>query len=198
MADAQTKSVGTGSYFIAGLGFIPLIGVLFAIVAIILGLIKGKGDGRKLIILGCLGISLTVVLYGALFYFGFVQRGGIYDGLRGRLAKVTLTELVRSIEYYRITKGQYSESLFELQASLGKETFTFIYDPTNIRILNSSDPKQAPTFFYQLTDDKTHYYLLGVGPDQKPFTNDDLLPNLSDPDRAKTGLLINPSSLPAQ
>jgi hypothetical protein len=49
-----------------------------------------------------------------------------------------------------------------------------------------------------LTDDKPHYYLLGVGPDQKPLTNDDLLPDIADRDRPKTGLLIKPSSLHAK
>jgi len=83
--------------------------------------------------------------------------------------------LVKSIEFYKITKGQYPDSLLELQASLGQESFTSIYDPTATRTLKSFDAKERPTFFYQLTDDKTHYYLLGVGADQKPFTNDDLI-----------------------
>jgi hypothetical protein len=198
MSDAQEKNAGTGSYVVAGLGFIPLIGVLFAVVTIVLGIIKLKSGGKRLIVLGCCGISLTVVLYSSLFYFGFVQRGGIYDELRGKLAKVMLTELVKSIEYYKITKGQYPESLSQLKDSMGKAPFTSIYDPSNIEAWKNLGPKQAPTFFYQLTDDKSHYYLLGVGADQKPFTNDDLLPDLPDQDRANTGLLINPSSLPTK
>jgi hypothetical protein len=197
MSDTQVKKVGTGSYIIAGLGFIPLIGVLFALVTIILGIIKLKSGDKRLIILGCLGISLTVVLYSALFYFGLVQRGGVYDRLRDQLAKILLVELVKDIEYYKTTKGQYPESLAQLQDSLGKGTFTSIYDPTRIMTWKNFDAKPAP-FFYQLTDDKTHYYLLAVGADQKPFTSDDLVPDLPDQDRTKTGLLINPSSLPTK
>src|SRR5262249_11336405 len=124
MADEQTKKVGTGSYVIAGLGFIPAIGVLFAIIAIILGLVKLRSGGKRLIVLGCLGILLTVGLYSTLFYEAFVVRGGVYDDLGGKLAKTTLTDLVKSIEYYKVTKGQYPNSLLELQASLGKESFT--------------------------------------------------------------------------
>jgi Type II secretion system (T2SS), protein G len=196
MANASPKEIGTGSYIVAGLGFVPLVGIPFAIAAIVLGLIKLEIGGKKLIALGCLGILFTVVLYGGLFYFGFVQRGGIYDKLRGGLARIELTELVKNIEYYKIINGRYPDSLFELQASLGKQTFNSIYDPTQMHSLNF-DPKNG-TFYYQLTDDKSHYYLLGVGADQKPFTSDDLLPDLPEQDRAKTGLLLNPSSLPAK
>jgi hypothetical protein len=193
VTDAQSKKGGTAPYVIAGLGFIPLIGVLFAIVAIVLGVRRRNNGGKTLIILGCLGIACTIVLYGALFYFGFVQRGGLYDSLRSSLAKTTLTELVKNIEYYKVTKGQYPRSLSDLQGSSGKG-----YDPTDPEIWNGSSSKKRTTFFYQLTDDGTHYYLLGVGPDRKAFTNDDLLPDVSDQDRGKTGLLINPASLPAK
>jgi hypothetical protein len=194
MADSSAKEIGTGSYVIAGLGFVPLAGIPFAVVAIILGLIKLKIGGKRLIILGCLGILFTVVLYGGLLYFGSVQRGGVYDKLRGDLARIEITELVRNIEYYKITNGRYPDTLFELQAFLGKETFHRIYDPTQMRSL-SYDPKP---FYYQLTDDKSHYYLLGVGDDLKPFTRDDILPDVPEQYRDKTGLLINPSSLPAK
>jgi hypothetical protein len=198
MSDMPTKSTGRGSYVIAGLGFIPLIGVVFAIIAIVLGVMRRRSGGKTLILLGFLGIATTVVLYGGIFYFGFVQRGGIYDSLRGRLAKTTLTELVKSIEYYKVTKGQYPRSLPDLRASLGKESFTSIYDPTDPQIWTIPPAKERSTFFYQLTDDGTHYYLLGVGPDRRAFTSDDLLPDVSEQDRAKTGLLINPASLPAK
>ena len=190
MSETEVKKIGTGSYIIAGLGFIPLIGVLFAFIAIILGLVKLKNGGKRLIVLGCFGIALTVGLYSVLFYQGFMVRGGIYDELRGKLAKSTITDLVKSIEYYKVTKGQYPNTLLELQSSLGKESFTLIYDPTYAQGFYS---KEAPTFFYQLTDDRMHYYLLGVGADQKPFTGDDILPDLPEQDRTKTGLLIKTS-----
>ena len=189
MPDEQAKNVGTGSYVIAGLGFIPGIGILFAIIAIIVGFIKLKGGGRRLIILGCLGIVFSAVLYGTLIYLGFVVRGGMFDEMRGQLAKSTITNLVRNIEYYKVTKGQYPKSLLELESSLGTESFVFIYDPTI-----ALGSKEMSTFFYQLTDDRMHYYLRGVGLDQKPFTSDDILPSLPEPERLRTGLLLNPAS----
>jgi hypothetical protein len=194
-ADTETRpnKIGTGSYVVAGLGFIPAIGVVFAIIAIILGVVKRKNGGRRLIVLGCLGIGLSVVIYSALFYEGFVVRGGIYDKLRVELAKKTIVDLVKNIEYYKLVKGEYPASLSELEADLGKESRGAVYDPS--AIIRPFSGQDLPKFFYQLTDDKSHYYLLGVGADQKPFTDDDLIPNLSDQARAKTGLVIKPSSL---
>jgi hypothetical protein len=187
--DAPTKNVGTGSYIIAGLGFIPGIGIFFAVIAIIVGFAKLNGGGRRLIILGCLGIAFSAVLYGTLFYLSFVVRGGIFDELRGQLAKSTITNLVRNIEYYKVAKGQYPNSLLELQSSLGTESFVFIHDPTI-----APGSKEMSTFFYRLTGDRMHYYLRSVGLDQKPFTGDDILPNLPEQERLRTGLLLNPAS----
>jgi hypothetical protein len=197
MANAEAKKIGTGSYIVTGLGFVPLIGVPFAIIAIILGLIKLKAGGRRLIGLGCLGILCTVVPYGALIYFGFVERGGIYDKLREDLARTELTELVKDIEHYKVVNGRDPESLLELQASLSKDKFNHVYDLTR-RLPFDTPPSKGPTFYYQLTGDKSHYYLLAVGADQRPLTSDDVLPDLPEQDRVKTGLLINPSSLPAR
>jgi hypothetical protein len=154
-----------------------------------MGFAKLNGGGRRLIILGCLGIAFSAMLYGTLFYLSFVVRGGIFDELRGQLAKSTITNLVRNIEYYKIANGQYPKSLLELKGALGTDSFVFIYDPTV-----APGSKEMSTFFYQLTDDRIHYYLRGVGLDQKPFTSDDILPNLPEHERIRTGLLLNPAS----
>ena len=183
MTENQANKIGIGSYIVAGLGFIPGIGILFAIAAIILGLIKFKSGGKMLIALGAAGLALSMVIYGSLFYKGFVERGGIFDELRHKMAQTTITDLVRSIEYYKVVKGKYPETLLELKNSIGADTFTIIYDTSSIQTANTP-------FFYQLSDDKTHYYLLSVGADQTPFTSDDVLPNLPEADRVKTGLLI--------
>jgi hypothetical protein len=186
MADLQTKN-GAWTYFVAGLGFIPAFGVPFAIATIILGLVRFKQGGKKLILLGCLGTALTVGLYGTLFYKGFMERGGEFDELRRSGATLMLTELVRRIEYYRNAKGQYPGTLLELEDFLGNTSSVTVYDLMTQQALSS---REKTLFFFQLTDNKSHYYLLGIGTDGKPFTADDVLPDLPEQERTKTGLLL--------
>ncbi len=90
----KNEKLGAFPFVIGGLSFIPLVGVLFGVAAIVWGLCTSRAGGRKLIILGGAGISFTVLLYGGLFYFGFVQRGGVYDELRTKLARTMPDSLV--------------------------------------------------------------------------------------------------------
>ncbi|MCP4094680.1 MAG: type II secretion system protein G, partial [Planctomycetaceae bacterium] len=95
MNEKQEK-LGILPFVIGGVSFIPGIGIFFGIVAIIWGLATKKLGGKKLAVVGACGIGFSVILYGALFYFGFVQRGGVYDDLRVQLSKNTITSLVQS------------------------------------------------------------------------------------------------------
>jgi len=171
---------------VGGLSFIPLIGVPFGIAAIIWGLVTGKIGGKKLALVGVAGIALTCLLYGGLLYFGLVQRGGIYDELRGKLAQTSLNSLPPAIEFYKLQYGSYPETLEQLRQSLPKDSPVFIYDPTDMRI-----GSVGRLFFYKRVD-ADHYYLRGVGPDGVPFTADDILPEISPSAANKLGLLIAP------
>jgi hypothetical protein len=182
--DRKTESVGASAYVVGGLAFIPLIGVLFGIAAIAWGLATDK-RGRKLLIgLGASGIGFTVVLYGSLFYFAFGQRGGMYDDLRAGMTQSSLNSLVPMVEFYKIQNGRYPESLDELQKSLPKESFISVYDPSIAAF--GARPQQ---FYYERTD-SDHYYLRAVGPDGKPFTDDDIVPQIGMSSGSKIGLLI--------
>mgnify|MGYP001051324413 CR=1 FL=1 len=108
-------SAGCLGYVIGGMSFIPLIGVLFGIIAIVWGF---KAKYPKLKYVGSAGILFTVILYGSLGYFGFVQEDGVYDELRGTMAKSQLTTAVQAIEFYKVQNGNYPESLQVLQESL--------------------------------------------------------------------------------
>ena len=86
-SDPQAKAqdgLGGFAYVLGGLSFIPALGVVFGASAITWGLVTRKQGGRRLACIGAAGIACTVVMYGALFYFGFMQRGGVYDDLRLR------------------------------------------------------------------------------------------------------------------
>ncbi|WP_343717464.1 hypothetical protein [Inquilinus sp.] len=176
-------------FVVGGLSFIPLIGVPFGVIAIVWGLVTKKTGGRKLAILGACGILLTILLYGALFYFGFVQRGGVYDDLRAKLAQTTLNGLLPAIEVYRLQNGTYPDSLEQLRASLPKDSAVMVIDPSDVRLGGAPRP-----FFYQRVD-ADHYYLRGLGQDGKPFTADDILPQAGGGPAGELGLLTDP---PAQ
>ena len=176
----QQEKLGAFPFVIGGMSFIPMIGVLFGLVAIVWGLTTKKAGGRKLAFIGGGGITLTVVLYSTLFYFGFVQRGGVYDDLRSKLSETTITSLVQAIEFYKTQHGKYPESLEVLKKSLPENSMVFVFDPANVK----------PRYYYYKLIDSRHYYLLGVGPDGKPFTADDILPKIDVGAQSKVGLVI--------
>ena len=185
------KRLGCFPFVIGGLSFIPLVGVLFGLVAIVWGLIARKRGGGKLALVGAAGIAFSIILYGGFFYFGFVQRGGIYDDLRAKLAQNNLNALVMSVELYKLGHGEYPDTLDTLKASLktgSVETITVI-DP---RIGASG---QADQLFYYKRVDADHYYLRGVAPDGKPFSPGALVPevNISS---GKIGLLTDTPANP--
>ena len=173
MGDGSGRKPGRFAFVAAGMSFIPVIGILFGLIAVALGLVRWKSGGRKLALIGAGGIAFSFILYGGLFYFGFVQRGGIYDDLRTKLAQSDLNSVVPLIETYRLTHGEYPKLLEILKASLPKESFgaTMLYDP---RI-----SKRKSEFFYYATFGSDHYYLRGVAPDGKPFSPGALAPEVA-------------------
>lgn len=187
----DSKTLGAFPFILAGMSFIPIIGVLFGIVTVCWGLATSRLDGKKLAMTGAGGICFTFLLYGGLYYFGFKQREGTNDSLRTNMAQGDLNSLVKDVEFYRLTKGQYPESLDELQKSLPKNSFdlAFMYDPRVIQRAGSN--KQ---FFYKRVD-QGHYYLRGVAPDGNPFSPGALVPQIAG--AANIGLLAtqpNPGS----
>jgi hypothetical protein len=188
------KPVGCLPYVIGGASFIPLVGVFFGIVAIIWGAIHRV---KSLVIVGIAGICFTIILYGSLFYFGFVHRGGVFDNMRAQMAVTMLNSTVKEIEYYKLQHGHYPTSLKEI-VSTDNSMMPVAIDPTKIMGTETKDPY----FYYELSGDGTHYFLRSVGPDGIPFTSDDILPSIPDAERKNIGLLLrkeeaNPSPKPA-
>lgn len=182
--DTTSEKLGRFPYVIGGMSFIPLIGVIFGIVAIVWGLVTKKYGGKRLAAIGAGGIGFTIILYGALFYFGFMQRGGMYDDLRTKLAQTTVNSLAHSIEFYKVQRGSYPESLRALQESLPKDSLVSIVDPTDVKVGG-----QPRLFYYERVGDD-HYYLRGLGPDGQPFTPDDIVPQVVSMPNSKAGLLL--------
>jgi len=181
----QKEKLGVFPYVIAGLSFIPLIGVIFGIVAIVWGMVTTKLGGRTLAFLGAGGILFTIIIYSALFYFGFQQRGGLYDDLRQTMAKSNLLQVVQSIEFYKLQNGNYPDSLETLKESLPENSMVFIFDVTD---MNSTG---KPRYYHYKLIDASSYYLLGVGIDGKPFTADDIVPKLEVNEGSNIGLKVD-------
>ena len=182
---APQPKIHTAAYVLAAISFIPLIGLLFGIAALVLSILGWRKRGAKIVaLIASLGMLCTVALYGALFYFGFVQRGGVYDELRQQLAVNTLSALVSEVEFYHLQHGVYPESLEQLQKSQSNKPI-FIYDTSSTPL--SSEPFRL--FYYERSGD-THYYLRSVGNDGEPFTGDDILPDIGQSENGKIGLLM--------
>lgn len=186
--DEKPEKLGVFPYVLAGISFIPGIGIIFGIIALIWGILTKKSGGKVLAIMGACGIGLSVILYGSLFYFGFVQRGGVYDELRAQSSQIAMTSLVQAIEFYKIENGHYPDSLETLEQSLPENSPIFLFDTTDVSFGNS------PRYYHYELKDPSHYYLLSVGADGKPYTNDDILPNVEIKPDSKIGLIIHQGS----
>jgi hypothetical protein len=184
----RPHKIGVGAFVVGGLSFIPLVGVPFGIAAIVWGIVSRK-TGRLIVALcGAGGIAFTVVLYAGLFYFGFVQQGGIYDRLRGQLAQQQLYTLVQAVEFYRLQYGSYPDSLKQLQATLPKQSLVGVLDPASIRL------GSVPRYFYYERVGTDHYYLRSEGADGQPFTSDDIVPEIIIAPNSRIGLLLDKPS----
>lgn len=184
----EQEKLSTFPYVLGGASFIPGIGIIFGIIAITWGLVTKKHGGKKLAIIGACGIGLSAIIYGSLFYFGFVIRGGVYDDLRAELSKNTITSLVQTIEFYKIQNGNYPDSLEVLKKSLPEDSIVFVHDPAVVQIGGE------PRYYHYEKIDQDHYYLLGVGLDGQPYTSDDVLPNIEINQNSDVGLLIHQDS----
>ena len=180
---APRAKIHIAAYILAAVSFIPLLGLPFGLAALIWGILERRKRGAKIVaLIASAGMLCTVAIYGALFYFGFVQRGGVYDGMRQQLTATTLSTLVSEIEFYRLQHGAYPESLEQLQESQPNKPILII-DPTGT-------PFGQPRLFYYERSGDAHYYLRSVGNDGEPFTGDDILPDIGQSENGKIGLLL--------
>jgi hypothetical protein len=168
----HTAGFAITSLILGLVSFIPLVGVLLGILAIVFGFIglsqikKNKLKGRVLaiagILLGIFGIIFTILLYSSLFYFGFVAENGPFSELKVNTSQQILTQDAGAIELYKQKYGQYPESLEEA-TNAGYTIF-------------GSDHYLKP-FYYEVSLDGQSYELKSAGPDKEFGTADDIFPN---------------------
>jgi hypothetical protein len=120
--------------------------------------------------LGCAGAVLValMIMFGSLYYFGFVQRGGVYDGLRAQLAQGQLNQLVPYVEMYRTQRGVYPESLDQVAPLIPSNVPVGIHDASSMAVDRIHHYERVGG---------ANYILRSVGADGVPFTSDDIVPD---------------------
>ena len=153
----RQKKSATAGYVFGGLSFFPGLGILFGLVAIVIGAVK-----RNMIVvfLGLGGIAFSVVLYGSLFYFGFVANTGVFADLKIRLASKIIEQDAGQIALYKLQHGQLPKTLADMPTG-GDKAFTRV------------DPWLRP-LAYKPNDDGT-FELRSAGPDGELGTADDIV-----------------------
>lgn len=153
------------------ISFLSVLGLIIGIIAITWGLAARRKRWKLTVGFGCAGILVSVMfLVGLFFYSSYLLSGETFEKLRADMARNNLRETVKSVEYFKVARGKYPASLDELKDPKDQFAGLFIVDPL-------AGP-QARNLFYQLSEDGG-YFLLSVGPDGKPFTTDDLLPEVA-------------------
>jgi hypothetical protein len=145
------------------LGLIPLIGAFVGVGLVALGVFKYKD--KKLVLIGVGGILFSVILYGGLFLFMFS------DTARKQLVTFVpqrLNTLVKELEFYKLQKGEYPDSLDQL---LFTNRVSHITDPVSI---NGPGPQKK--YNYRKVGDR--YLLFSSGFDKTIGTADDIYPTI--------------------
>src|ERR1700722_10883888 len=123
-APTVPKPKSVAGWVFGGLSFIPLFGALFGIVAIVIGAVQ-KTRGQ--VYLGIAGILFSVLLYGGIFYFGFVAKTGLFADLKVKQVSQLIKMDAGQIALY---KGQHSQ-LPEALGDVGKPSEKNLFLTTN-------------------------------------------------------------------
>lgn len=162
-------------YLLGLLCLIPLVGAFVGIGLLLYGLLKYKD--KWLSIIGAAGIVWTIVVYSSLFYAG--THAAVFRKGFEEISQMQLNSLVKNIEFYKMTHGQYPDSLKQL---LDDDKLAPINDA-----VQGMNTKADSYYHYQKIGDK--YLLFSSGQDGIPNTKDDLFPQITITDSSKIGLI---------
>jgi hypothetical protein len=188
------------AFIIAAAAFIPCVGVPFALSAIAWGIAKWRAGGKILVALGAAAIVVTVLAYflaTPILTFATEQLLTIpeMDTALGtaqvEMAKYQMFEVVKAIEFFRLLNDRFPATLDELdEGAEGSRLPVNIVDPTKIEFHTSETEPAEYHYYYELDSFREHYYLLGTGVDGKPFTEDDILPDITPEEMEKLGYRV--------
>lgn len=149
---------------------IPFLGVFFALVSLVVGLIKVHQGGWKLYILAFLGFGVTGAAGYRVYDQLFVDRDNVLAQSVQKTTEDQLTALVQTLESHKAANGKYPAALTDLPKSHGQARPLF--DLAGMR----RNWKDARPFVYDVQPDGQTYYLFSRGLDGEGFTADDLFP----------------------
>ena len=158
---------------------VPILGGIVGLLVLINGIVR---KNRILIFIGAGGIIVTAGLVGSLMYEK--AHRGQFDETRRIFANHNLKKIVNSLELYKLSYSHYPDSLVLLRDI---ENSIVFQDP-----MQEVHPKGNQSYYYRRAD--SGYYLFSRGFDAKPFTDDDLLPDISGLNAGKIGLIVPGSS----
>ena len=117
----QKSGFAVTSLVLGILSFIPLVGVLLGVLAVLFGILalrqikkqvfQGKDLAVAGVILGTLGIIATFGYYGALYHFGFKAKDGPFKEAKIETTKQMLSQNAGMLELYKDQYGRYPENL---------------------------------------------------------------------------------------
>ncbi len=165
-----------GSDYLLGFSsLVPFLGVLTGILSIVMGIVKIKRGGWKLVMLGAAGILVTVALtVGATYWYRGVMTAdsGPVQEAKKEMTIGHLTTCLQAIEHHRSIQGKYPETLQELKQANPTlaTTDTMVFRGTAASLVD---------FIYDPSPEGNSYFLFSRGRDGEAFTPDDLFPRIS-------------------
>lgn len=175
--NAAQKSRAKKYYLYGIFTLVPIVGLIIGILLFRKGIII---KDRILCSIGVLGIIITGGFFvSGLLYSKYSDVGKVK---RVELARFSLNQVMRDVEFYKLQFGYYPDSLQELKFV---DNTVFIMDPLSqkgifARKLNYLNYKKI---------DSSHYILFSSGLDQIPHTSDDLYPFIPNSSTGKSGLV---------
>jgi hypothetical protein len=174
---SRDKSAVKKLYYWGLLGFVPNIGFITGIVLLIKGTSKYKD--RTLIIIGISDILFTIIFWSIFIPISENSKSGIKS--RVEFTQTQLNTVFKTIEFYKLEKGTYPDSLQQIENYKG---FVLISDPINLKFFSN----KSSNFYYKKVNEK--YYLFSAGLDGILFTKDDIYPLVNPSDTNKFGIIL--------
>jgi hypothetical protein len=158
-------------------GLVPNFGVIAGLILFFKGIFQYKD--RWLVVIGVADVLVTVVFW--IVFLRWQLNSATFAELWAKESQDHLNMLFRDVEFYKIRHCVYPDSLGQIREL---DENIWINDP----LYNRYPGGKPVNYFYEKVGN--NYRLFSVGLDQKPFTTDDIFPQLEPADTAKFGLLI--------
>lgn len=164
---------------LAALSFIPGFGFLIGAAAITWALITSRSRARLALAIAAIGFLGNIVL--SVLIYRYAMTDPATAELRRRMVAIELGRVVEAVDAHKAEHGRYPSRL-EAIVALPK-----LRRPVSIFDQSAGISFNPKPFQYIVTPDGEHFGLFAVGADGEPWTEDDILPELTDSVLATTG-----------